>query len=202
MLCGLVCTTGKSHESSRIPYLLRSSGRIPLPSSPTFGDESSLMKPSAKSRIVTAMAESTRADRLQLKILQGGVVISYAASLCPPYALMTSPRPMADHFALVPRAFAERFFLAIAAYYECDGESWPPPASWWQPACGGMAFEESVLFRHLHKELIPYHFYPHFEYAIARGTRGGKCDLGSSTYITACNLLSMANMFRFAPQEG
>lgn len=57
---------------------------------------------------------------------------------------------MSDHFALVPRALADRFFLAITAFYGCDESAWPPSESWWQPKCMRMGFEESVLFRHLH----------------------------------------------------
>lgn len=95
----------------------------------------------------------------------------------------------------MPRAFADRFFLAVTTYYTCDGESWPPPTSWWQPACMGMGFEESVLFRYLHNAQVPYRFYSQFQYALARGVWGGKCDLGASNYIAACNLLSMAEMF-------
>lgn len=110
-------------------------------------------------------------------------------------------RPMADHFALVPRRLADPFFLAISAYYSCEGPSWPPSTAWWQPACLGMGFEESVLFRYLHDAQIPYRFYSQFGYALARGGRGGRCDLGASNYMSACNLLSMAGMF-WPPSSG
>lgn len=103
---------------------------------------------------------------------------------------------MSDHFALVPRAFADRFFGAVSTFYKCDGASWPPPVSWWQPAYKSLGFEESVLFRHLHVAEVPYRFYSMFEFVLARGSWGAQCDLGSSTYTTACNLLGMSDILR------
>lgn len=96
---------------------------------------------------------------------------------------------MSDQFALVPRALSDRFFSAVAAFYACDGVSWPPPVSWWQPDCHGMSFEESVLFRHIHAVGIPYRLFSMFEYVIVRGEGGGVCKLGTSDYIHTCNVL-------------
>lgn len=103
--------------------------------------------------------------------------------------LLLHVRPMSDQFALVPRALSDRFFSAIGAFYACDGVSWPPPVSWWQPDCHGMSFEESVLFRHIHAVGIPYRLFSMFEYVIARGEGGGVCKLGTSDYIHTCNVL-------------
>ncbi|CAM9268601.1 unnamed protein product [Ectocarpus fasciculatus] len=47
--------------------------------------------------------------------------------------------PMSTNFALVPRAFSDRFFSAVEAFHACDdgdGPSWPPAEAWWQPDCG------------------------------------------------------------------
>ncbi|CAM9453584.1 unnamed protein product [Ectocarpus sp. 12 AP-2014] len=47
--------------------------------------------------------------------------------------------PMSTNFALVPRAFSDRFFSAVEAFHACDdgnGPSWPPGEAWWQPGCG------------------------------------------------------------------
>lgn len=102
---------------------------------------------------------------------------------------------MSDHFALVPRAFADRFFLAVSAFYACDGSSWPPPTSWWQSECD-LAFEESVLFRHLHVANVPYRFYSMFEYIVTRAEQGGRCHVGAYIYVTACSILEAAGMFQ------
>lgn len=103
-------------------------------------------------------------------------------------------RPMSDHFALVPRSFSDRFFAAITTFYACDGSSWPPPTSWWQPDCHGRGLEESVLFRYLHAAEVPYRSYSMFEYVVTRGERGGQCDFGKDAYMTACSLLGIANV--------
>ena len=102
---------------------------------------------------------------------------------------------MSDQFALVPRDLADRFFAAISAYYACDGQSWPPPVSWWQPECG-QPFDEGVLFRHIHAARVPYRLYYMFEYTIVRGSRGGLCQLGDVTFGEACGFLSYTGEFR------
>lgn len=108
----------------------------------------------------------------------------------------TRLRPMSDHFAMVPRAFSDRFFAAIGAFYACDGRSWPPAESWWQPRCRGGFFEETVQFRHLHASGVPYRVYFMFEYVITRGALGGWCILGQHTFGEACQLLELAGEFR------
>lgn len=107
-----------------------------------------------------------------------------------------SARPMSDHFALVPRALADGFFSAVEAFYACDGSSWPPQESWWQPGCHGMGFEESVLFRHIHASGVPYRYYTMFEYVVTRGASGGVCYLGGSVYTPACNVLGLSGALR------
>lgn len=102
---------------------------------------------------------------------------------------------MSDQFALVPRALSDRFFAAVRAFYACDGQSWPPPASWWQPGCLG-SIGESVLFRHLHATEVPYRTYFMFEYVITRGAYGGLCFNGGVAFHEACNLLQLARAFR------
>ncbi|CAM9356811.1 unnamed protein product [Ectocarpus sp. 13 AM-2016] len=101
--------------------------------------------------------------------------------------------PMSDHFALVPRKFSDRFFSAAKTFYACDGRSWPPPSSWWQPECATIGFEESVLFRHLHASEIPYYFYPLFDFVITRGVIGGVCKLGFIVYSEVCSILGLWN---------
>lgn len=96
---------------------------------------------------------------------------------------------------MVPRAFSDRFFKAITAFYACDDQSWPPPVPWWQPVCGG-GFEESVLFRHLHAFNVPYRYYFMFEYEIARGVLGGMCQLGQTIFGEVCTLLERVGAFR------
>eukprot|EP00752_Nemacystus_decipiens_P007447 g6656.t1 len=82
--------------------------------------------------------------------------------------------PISDDFALVPRAFADRYFSAVSAFYSCDGHSWPPPEPWWQPDCsGGGGFQESVLFRHLHVNNVAYRPYTMFDYYTNGGGSGG-----------------------------
>ena len=102
---------------------------------------------------------------------------------------------MSDQFAMVPRNLAERFFSAITAFYACDGRSWPPPVTWWQPGCR-VGFEESVLFRHLHASGIPHRTCFMFEYIITRGGLGGVCVHGESAFSEACGLLGLAGAFR------
>lgn len=102
---------------------------------------------------------------------------------------------MSDQFAMVPRALSDRFFAAITSFYECDGKSWPPPVSWWQPGCR-IGFEESVLFRHLHASQVPFRTYFMFEYTITRGELGGVCYLGHVTFGEACNVLAHTGEFR------
>lgn len=102
---------------------------------------------------------------------------------------------MADHFALAPRALSDRFFATINGFYACDGVAWPPSSSWFQPECFGTAFEESVLFRHLHATDVPYRFYSMFEYMVTRGSRGAFCDLGAAVYLPACTTLGVWGAF-------
>lgn len=101
---------------------------------------------------------------------------------------------MSDEFALVPRAFADRFFSAIEAFYACDGSSWPPSESWWRADCNGEDFEESVLFRYLHAMEIPYRVYPMFDYTTISTKDGGNCSLDKGTYSTACILLGTSDL--------
>ncbi|CAM9671496.1 unnamed protein product [Ectocarpus sp. 6 AP-2014] len=103
--------------------------------------------------------------------------------------------PISDHFALVPRAFSDRFFTAVKTFYTCDGQSWPPTVSWWQPECSG-GFDESVLFRHLHTSNIPFRYYFNFEYIITRGELGGKCHLGETLHSESCSILKLWNAFQ------
>ena len=117
-------------------------------------------------------------------------------SLSPLPCALTKPRPMADHFALVPRALSARFFAAVNGFYACDGETWPPKPSWFQPECFANSFSESVLFRHLHATNIPYRLYSLFEYVITRGSQGGVCDFGASAYILACTTLGIGRAFK------
>lgn len=103
-------------------------------------------------------------------------------------------RPMSDQFAMVPRAFSDRFFNAVTSFYACDGQSWPPSVSWWQPGCR-IGFEESVLFRHLHASDVPYRYYGMFQYKITRGALGGACHLAQVAFDETCNLLGIAGAF-------
>lgn len=112
-----------------------------------------------------------------------------------------SNRPMSDHFALVPRAFADRFFNAISTFYACDGVSWPPPAWWWTPACAKSGFEESVLFRYLHFVDIPYRHYSRFEYNQVRGGAGGLCKTGAGEYRTICNVMDISSTLSSASND-
>ena len=103
---------------------------------------------------------------------------------------------MSDHFAIVPRAFSDRFFAAMSTFYACDGQSWPPAEPWWQPRCRGGFFEETVQFRHLHASGVPYRIYFMFEYVVTRGALGGWCILGHRTFDEACQLLALAGEFQ------
>lgn len=120
---------------------------------------------------------------------------SLTLHLCPPANL---DRPLSDHFALVPRAFSDRVFMAVTAYYACDGSSWPPSAPWWQPGCNGQGFEESVLFRYLHASGVPYRLYPMFENVVARGRMDDACRVEEGTYTMACGLLKLAHLLPVA----
>lgn len=102
---------------------------------------------------------------------------------------------MSDQFAMVPRAFSDRFFAAISAFYACDGQSWPPPVTWWQPGCLD-GFAETVLFRYLHASGVPYRTYFMFEYFITRGVLGGWCTLGHQMFGDVCQILTSAGEFR------
>lgn len=122
------------------------------------------------------------------------VLLFFAAHISRP-GLRPAHRPMSDHFAIVPRAFSDRFFGAISAFHACDGQSWPPSVSWWQPGCG-MGFEEISLFRHLHAEGVPYRFYFMFEYVITRAGRGGECHKGRVAFEEACGMLAYVGELR------
>lgn len=123
---------------------------------------------------------------------------------------------MNDDFSLVPRAFAERYFSAIAAFHSCDDEVWPPGESWWQQDCVGTGgdgekrgevngFPESVLFRHLHAKDVAYKPYSMFDYYAVRSLSGsggserggqGECAAGIAAegYGTACTLVGAAGL--------
>ncbi|CAM9232016.1 unnamed protein product, partial [Ectocarpus fasciculatus] len=103
--------------------------------------------------------------------------------------------PMSDHFALVPRSFSDSYFTAIRTFYTCDKQSWPPSRRWWQPECS-QGFEESLLFRYLHAEEVPYRFYSMFEYVITRGELGGVCESGTAGYFDICNLMEIGKGFQ------
>lgn len=124
------------------------------------------------------------------------LTLSLSSSLFPlqPSVLRLDRRPMSDQFAMVPRAFSDRFFNAVAAFYACDGQSWPPSVAWWQPGCR-CGFEESVLFRHLHASDVPYRYYFMFQYKITRGALGGACHLAQVAFDEPCNLLTVAGAF-------
>lgn len=120
------------------------------------------------------------------------------------------PRPISDDFALVPRAFADRYFSAVSAFHSCDGGSWPPREAWWQPDCGGGGFQESVLFRHLHANDVAYRPYPMFGYYTVQPQReggggsgggdgergdGNRCDgRTAADHDTTCILLGAAGL--------
>lgn len=125
---------------------------------------------------------------------------------------------MNDDVALVPRAFAERYFSAIATFHSCEDDVWPPGKSWWQQDCvvgssggaethgGADGFSESVLFRHLHAKDVNYRSYSMFDYYVVRppsggdggGERVGKVDCDAGTiaagYGTACTLIGAAGL--------
>lgn len=133
-----------------------------------------------------------------LDVLLNGASVACGKTLTTrPIPPMLHPvkRPIADQFAMVPRAFSDRFFKAITTFYACDEQSWLPPVPWWQPVCGG-GFEESVLFRHLHASDVPYRYYLMFDYKITRGELGGMCQLGQAVFVEACTLLEMVGAFR------
>lgn len=99
-------------------------------------------------------------------------------------------RPSSDDFALVPRAYSDRFFSTISTFYACDSSSWPPTGSWWNPRCDGKSLGESVLFRHLHASEVDYRVYPMFDYVpTLHEQEGSKCAKKKSAYASACVLL-------------
>lgn len=123
----------------------------------------------------------------------------------PQFVALFFCRPISGDFALVPRAFAERYFSAVSAFHSCDAGSWPPREPWWQPDCGGGGgFQESVLFRHLHANDVAYRPYPMFDYYIVqqpqrkdgggRGGGGGGGDGGGERgdIINVCNVRTAA----------
>ncbi|CAM9489126.1 unnamed protein product [Hapterophycus canaliculatus] len=117
----------------------------------------------------------------------------------------SSTWPMNDDFSLVPWAFAERYFSAIAAFHSCDDGVWPPGESWWpgqgcvrsgndEEMHGTNGFPESVLFRHLHAQDVPYRPYSMFDYVVRSPSGGGGGGDGEPSYGTACALIGAAGL--------
>lgn len=137
-----------------------------------------------------------------IQYLVAYLLLRFPRTLQTSHVVYILDRPVSDYFALVPRAYADQFFDAISAFYDCDNSSWLPPESWWQVGCMMAGFEESMLFRYLHAADIPYRHYPRFEFNLVRGASGGVCNSGGADHRVACTLLNMAGALSPAAETG